>query len=94
MPSEREFWIEAISEAIEAEGVVATKEQIIAMGSWMKVAHECHTNYCAPVDNSPQKETAVMLEPRQEWWRDRSQLSGADWVLANRIHALINSRYS
>lgn len=35
----------------------------------------------------------IPSEPPQEWWRNRNELSGYDWVLANRIHDLINSRY-
>lgn len=91
--NESSYWLEAVSEAMEAEGINATDKQMTAMASWMKTAHELHSNYSAPVDYSPGKKPAKQPEQTQEWWRDRNELSGNDWVLANRIHDLINSRY-
>lgn len=89
-----EYWTEAVSEALEAEGVEATEAQISAVASWMKSACECRAEYSAPVDRTPEPAPKPKPEPTQEWWRDRSQLVGTDWVLSGRIHDLINSRYS
>lgn len=90
-----EYWKDAVAEALEAEGVTATDEQIAAVAGWMKSAAECRGAGGGPMPEpaSVKVEPAAALAPK-EWWRDRSQLVGADWVLSGRIHDLIGSRYS
>lgn len=90
-----EFWIEAVSEALEVEGVSANYEQTVAIASWMESACNCHIEYSSPPvePQKPEAKAKAQPEQKQEWWRDTSQLCGSDWVLANQIHELINSRY-
>jgi hypothetical protein len=89
-----EYWRDAVAEALEAEGVAATDEQIAAVAKWMKSAADCR-DACSPSPESicAKAEPAAPVAA-QEWWRDRSKLVGSDWVLSGRIHDLIASRYS
>lgn len=90
-----EYWNEAVSEALDAEGVKATPEQVTAIASWMKSAAECRSASFPVPDSKPS--TVKVPEPpapAQDWWRDRRHLVGSDWVLSGRIHDLIASRYS
>jgi hypothetical protein len=89
-----EYWKDAVAEALEAEGVTATDEQITALAGWMQSAAECR----GAGDPVPEP-ASVKVEPtaapsQKEWWRDRSQLVGSDWVLSGRIHDLIASRHA
>jgi hypothetical protein len=87
-----EYWKDAVSEALEAEGVTATDEQIAAVAGWMKTAAECR-GACGPVpERAPAKIEQVETPAPKEWWRDRRQLVGNDWVISGQIHDLIASR--
>jgi len=87
-----EYWKEAVAEALEAEGVEATDKQIAAVAGWMKSAADCRQS-SAPVHEAALTKIKTIAAPApKEWWRDRSQLVGNDWVLAGQIHDLIASR--
>lgn len=90
-----EYWQEAVAEALSAEGVIATDAQIAAVAGWMRSAHECHSEQTGPrAGPAPVPRPEPTPEPKRAWWEDVSRLSGRDWVMANRIHELIASRYS
>lgn len=87
-----EYWKEAVAEALEAEGVTATDEQIAAVAGWMESAADCRQSSGPAPERSPAEVEVVATPAPKEWWRDRSQLVGNDWVLSGQIHALIASR--
>lgn len=89
-----EYWKDVVAEALEAEGVTATDVQITAVAGWMKSAAECRGAGGPVPEPATAKVEPVAAPVAKEWWRDRSQLVGADWVLSGRIHDLIASRYS
>lgn len=87
-----DYWADAVSEAMEAEGVKATNVQIDTIAKWMKSAHECHQSG-PPSEPSRTAPERVVPERRAQWWEDTSQLVGSEWTLANQIHRMISSRF-
>jgi hypothetical protein len=85
-------WIAtAASVKSELSGHVDTRPALCCHN--MPAKHGCPECEALSASLKPEeRRNAVPVQ--QDWWRDRSKLVGADWVLAGRIQDLIASRHS
>lgn len=87
-----EYWLSVADELSDQIGVEFCDAQRNAAASIMKSAAEVHGEYTSVQEPLTPPVRQPTIERKLAWWEDTSQLVGADWVLANQIHALINQR--